>query len=252
MKDTPLRLPGQSCDDKLHDLFLDNVVPWILAVVLVLVLAVFELMKWVFKSPPSPIIPGIIAVVVCGVAAWKIRKALPVMRNYKLGRDGERIVGEHLERLREQGYRVFHDIPGNGFNVDHVLVGPAGVFAVETKTFRKPAKGSQGIRYDGKTLTKDGELMSLRPIEQAHDSARDVFKIIERTTKKRFWVRPVVLFPGWCVHPLPQGMSKEIWLLNPKNISSFIEQENVRLTDSDIALIAESISAHIRAAAETM
>ena len=44
-----------------------------------------------------------------------------------------------LEDLRAQGYAVFHDIPGDGFNVDHALIGPAGIFAIETKTRAKPA-----------------------------------------------------------------------------------------------------------------
>lgn len=37
--------------------------------------------------------------------------------------EGERAVGQFLEQLREQGFHVFHDVVGTGFNVDHVLVG---------------------------------------------------------------------------------------------------------------------------------
>ena len=37
-------------------------------------------------------------------------------------RHGERAVGQYLERLRESGPRVFHDVPGVGFNLDHVVI----------------------------------------------------------------------------------------------------------------------------------
>lgn len=38
------------------------------------------------------------------------------------GPNGERAVGQYLELLREQGVKVFHDIPSDNFNLDHVLV----------------------------------------------------------------------------------------------------------------------------------
>jgi hypothetical protein len=56
------------------------------------------------------------------------------MRTLRQGIEGEKAVGQFLERLREQRYQVFHDLVGDGFNVDHVLIGPAGVFTIETKT----------------------------------------------------------------------------------------------------------------------
>ncbi len=58
--------------------------------------------------------------------------------DYRLGFDGERFVGEELNRLVAKRFEVYHDVPFDGFNIDHVLVGSPGVFSVETKTRRKP------------------------------------------------------------------------------------------------------------------
>ena len=62
-------------------------------------------------------------------------------RNDLLGYLGERAVAEHLEALTRTGYRIFHDVPCEGrkknFNIDHVVVGPTGVAAIEVKTRRK-------------------------------------------------------------------------------------------------------------------
>lgn len=45
-----------------------------------------------------------------------------------------------------QGARVYHDFPAENFNIDHVLIDRAGVFAIETKGFTKAAriKGRRG------------------------------------------------------------------------------------------------------------
>ena len=63
--------------------------------------------------------------------------------------DWERAVGQTLEALRRKGYRVFHDLIGEGFNLDHVIISEHGVFSVETKTYSKPAKGGCKIIYNG-------------------------------------------------------------------------------------------------------
>jgi hypothetical protein len=50
-------------------------------------------------------------------------------------------VGQYLETLRARGYRVLHDLIGDGFNVDHALIGPDSIFTVETKTYHKARQG---------------------------------------------------------------------------------------------------------------
>jgi nuclease-like protein len=55
-------------------------------------------------------------------------------RAWSKGATGERLVGWLLDRLPDR-WHVFNDIPvGNrGANIDHLVVGPAGVFTVNTK-----------------------------------------------------------------------------------------------------------------------
>jgi hypothetical protein len=49
------------------------------------------------------------------------------------GIDGEERVAEILAELEPNGYRAIHDLDIGRGNADHVLVGPAGVFVIETK-----------------------------------------------------------------------------------------------------------------------
>jgi Nuclease-related domain len=51
------------------------------------------------------------------------------------GLEGERRVGRELARLSPLGWRVLHGIEkSNGGDIDHLLIGPGGVFNINTKT----------------------------------------------------------------------------------------------------------------------
>lgn len=45
-------------------------------------------------------------------------------------------MGEILEGLAADGWRVIHDVSFGRGNIDHVVVGPGGLFTVETKSSR--------------------------------------------------------------------------------------------------------------------
>lgn len=52
------------------------------------------------------------------------------------GAEGEESVGTVLEGLETQGWYAVHDVSLGRGNVDHVAIGPGGIFAIETKSHR--------------------------------------------------------------------------------------------------------------------
>lgn len=61
----------------------------------------------------------------------------PRVDSWLQGARGEESVGAVLDGLRADGWRTIHDVTASmRGNVDHILVGPGGVFAVETKSRR--------------------------------------------------------------------------------------------------------------------
>jgi hypothetical protein len=56
----------------------------------------------------------------------------PEIGRWRRGAEGERKVGAILEGL-DPGWHVLHDVSLGRGNIDHVLVGPGGLFTVETK-----------------------------------------------------------------------------------------------------------------------
>ena len=189
------------------------------------------------------------AVLAVVFAMWRMLRTRERIRRLRLARDGERAVGQFLESLREEGFRVFHDVLGEQFNIDHVLVGPKGVFTVETKTYSKPAKAKPVVQYDGVCVTVNGFKPERDPVTQAKAQARWLQDLIRESTGRSVEIRPAVVYPGWFVSS-PKGVERpDVWVLNPKALPKFLENEPDRLTAEDARLVAFHLSRYIRARA---
>lgn len=77
------------------------------------------------------------------------RYVLPLVERRERGAKGEEQVGGLLEGLLGDGWLVIHDASLGRGNVDHILIGPAGVFTVETKSHPGPVRVG---RIHGATL----------------------------------------------------------------------------------------------------
>jgi hypothetical protein len=243
LKDPPLRVPGQSVDDELDDVLYDRLLTPFAVALFAVAMAALEWFRTFHPQPPEPLVYTLAAVVALCYAAWSLRRAWPKVKALRLARSGERAVGQYLERLREQGYRVFHDVIGRGFNVDHVLVGPGGIYTVETKTFRK-RKGAK-VHFDGQRLTIDGVNLDRDPLIQARSQASWLRAVLSESTGRKFNVKPVVLFPGWFIDS-PKGALRDIWVLEPKALPEFLENQVACLPKEDVQLAAYHLSRYIR------
>ena len=179
---------------------------------------------------------------------WRVRTRV---QQLKLGRDGEQAVGQYLERLRAGRADVFHDVPGDGFNIDHVVLSVHGFYAIETKTRSKPLRGDARVALSEAGITVNGYLPERDPLVQAQAGAKWLARLLEETTGKRFPVRGVVLFPGWYVEPMSdvwRASPDKPWVLEPKALPGFIENERPGIAESDLKLAAYHLSRYVRTA----
>jgi hypothetical protein len=182
-----------------------------------------------------------------GIAAWRLWGTKKQLQQLRLGRDSERSVGQFLERLREDGGQVFHDVPADEFNLDHVVISTHGIFAIETKTWTKP--------WPKATITADGDQLLLgewkpnrNPMDQAAGAARWWEGLLAESTGKQFGVRGVVVFPRWWIEQRsPRGA---VWVLEPKALPEFIRREPESLIASDVALASSHLSRYVRSLEE--
>lgn len=73
--------------------------------------------------------------------------------SWQKGASGEESAGKTLDRLAGEGFVVLHDRrkPGTKWNIDHVVVGPKGVYAIDAKHCSGPARSGCRGRGDRKT-----------------------------------------------------------------------------------------------------
>ena len=85
---------------------------------------------------------------------------------YKGARGEERVAG--ILRNLPASYHVFNDFVAGRVHVDHVVVGPAGVFAVETKDWRGAVTVEEGH------ILLNGQLPDRAPLAQVLKEAKEV------------------------------------------------------------------------------
>jgi Nuclease-related domain len=79
---------------------------------------------------------GLVGLAVAALVSWRLRfRPSEQARAWQRGSHGERQTARLLDRLGRDGYVVFHDLamPDSPANVDHLVLGPSGVFVIDTK-----------------------------------------------------------------------------------------------------------------------
>ena len=252
-----LRSPGETQLKLVRKLEEDAII-WVFCAATVPV-AVAGLLLWVTTQLPATfqIIGAVITLAAVGCtfyasAKWFAGRTGEIGNRY-LGYFGERVVGEHLEPLKALGWRIFHDVPGmnngNSFNLDHVAVGPAGVFVVETKTRRKggarPGFDDHKVYFDGHSLVWPwGE--DNHGLEQTERNAVWLADTLLTEVGEHVPVTPVLTLPGWWVEMKPARDSRQCRVTNPKTLAKFLPSGPGYLSSSQIAAIAAKLEARCR------
>jgi len=103
---------------------------------------------------------------------WAARDGLTGLEGYFKGARGEEAVAAVLASL-PAGYHVFHDVAcGEAGGIDHVVVGPKGLFVVETKCW------SGKVTLEGGTILFNGAAPSRPPIAQVRASAHALTRFL--------------------------------------------------------------------------
>ena len=148
----------------------------------------------------------------------KVFKLFERIQDNRLGCEGEEYVGQELNLLMLEGAYVFHDIPYQYGNIDHIVIGNNTAFVIETKTVRKPKKpGSEKSRmaevvFDGLSLAFPHFRVS-EPLDQVRRHAKHLEAAIRKKCGFSFPVKPVIALPGWYVKTTADS---DILVINPK------------------------------------
>ena len=137
------------------------------------------------------------------------------------GLEGEKLVSDYLNTL-PKNYFVFNDVnlPGKRGNIDHVVIGPTGIFVIETKNYsgRYRIKGDQWFYY------KNGQYMEIKknPGTQIRRNTLNLIDFLNERgiSTKKTWITSLVAFicPDFKVLQTPQTYK----VLPPQTVPDYI------------------------------
>jgi hypothetical protein len=202
------RPPGGHLSRQLVGLYFDlAAILGLLALPIALSAAIYLFQSHVLHKPDTVIRLTMSGLFAIAILFFSIRKLIHI-RNHiqvlRLGYECELAVGQELDQLMRVGFQVFHDIPADNFNIDHLVVGPSGVIVVETKGRSKtrgtagPEKADYNVKYQNGVLKFPG-WQETAPIEQAKLNAQWVSKWLSNATGFTVKAKGIVVLPGWYV-----------------------------------------------------
>lgn len=163
-------------------------------------------------------------------------------------RDGlvsERVTGMQLNRLVARDCVVLNDLPADKFNIDHVVIAPAAIYVVETKSFRKPRDGGKQasiVRYEGDALVFP-DFRTRKPLEQAERNAKWLAGELREALGQQYPIVPAVALPGWFIQPVPPARQKGTIVFTPMGQGAdFMAEGPERITPIQRGLIAKALA----------
>lgn len=243
-----LRPPGYSLARKISDLDSDQ--SGHLAMLFALPAFAYALhvtMIHYFSQPETAsgvVTLAVTAGIICWISGRRLAKNRDEIRRLQVALEGEQFVGEELNQLMLEGCRVFHDIPFPYGNIDHVVVSPSGLYAVNTKMHGKlrgderDAKvvvdySSQTLKFPDRSIPidkdqLDGEVRWLKD----HLSSATGFPVV---------AEPMLALPGWFIADRIGRQKGDPFVFNPTKPSKFFIQSRQMYSPQQIKQIAHQL-----------
>lgn len=155
---------------------------------IILAAAAFGVATWLL-SWRAGLLAAVVVAAADTIRQWRRHSPAAAWRK---GARGEQKTARILRRLERRGYTVLHDraIPGSQANIDHLVIGPSGVWVVDSKAWHRNTRisGARGQIWIGR-----------RPATNLVQSAIYETRAVERALGRRLGA-PVNARPVLAVH----------------------------------------------------
>ncbi|MDN4504029.1 nuclease-related domain-containing protein [Alteromonadaceae bacterium BrNp21-10] len=228
------RIPGQTLLTQYSDASADLMGNLMLTMYLTICpLACYGLAHYIGLKLPNLL--TLVAIFLCAVLVvlWKIIKLKRNQMNLRLGLEAEWFTAIELYNGLPHSYKIFNDIQCDNFNIDHLVVGPNGVFAIETKGRRKPnlkaTKNNKGETPKEYEVKVEGDKLIFPTFsetdttQQAARQAKWAQKWLTQATGINVPVWPVVNIPGWFVR---NGKNQTMLIASTRNLTASLMKAN--------------------------
>ena len=114
---------------------------------------------------------------------------------YAKGARGEIEIGKLLGKLGEN-FKVWHDVPSNFGNIDHIVLCKNGeVVLIETKAH------SGTVKIEGTNILINGQPPEKNMIRQCLQNVFYLRELIQTTAQQSVWITPILVFTDAFVNP---------------------------------------------------
>lgn len=187
---------------------------------------------------------ALITISVAGLLVAKkiLHKMERETRSWEKGWDGEVAVGRKLADELPRSYCVIHDLTTDFSNLDHVVVGPTGVFAVETKNWRGlvTADGNNELLLNGSPTDKP----FIRQFTRSIMEIKDRWSLLAKTGR---FIQGVMVFPT-AYEKAPWGETGNVHCISINRIPSYFLNEKPKqpLSSAEVSRLARAFLALAR------
>lgn len=241
-----MRPPGYSLQKKVNGLSDDITIDLIFMLGTPILFYSFHLSESYWGGKPESLFRTILSfslgLLAVGIFGFRLSKHLEDRKQFALGLQGEMFTGEELNLLMLDGFRVFHDIQSKYGNIDHVVVGPSGVYTINTKMRGKPKKGERRaemiVDYE-KNVLRFPDIEYQIPANQLETESNWLSKHLTSAVGKQIKVEPILAYPGWFIKQrIGRG---PVAVINPKNPKAFFTKKQSRYDSVEIQQIAHQL-----------
>ena len=147
-------------------------------------------------------------------------------RAWRLGAKGERMTARKLAELPSPPWTVLHDLPlgSNGANLDHLVVGPPGVFALNTKYLNaKVWVGERAVLVNGQRT----EFLS-----KSRAEGRRVAATLQRAVGHPVAVTPLLVVI--CDRLTVKAQPADVQVLRRVDLLRWLERRSVSIAATEV------------------
>ena len=170
------------------------------------------------------------ALLFMGCYAWKMMRLVAGRGLCHMAAKGEVAVGQELSLLMAEGYRIFHDFPADAFKIDHIVIGPTGVMAVETRTRGRNRRADAVLTYDGRMLHFP-KFSDYETIDRIKMKGEWLSQWLTVSLDEDVYARSMVAVPGWVVR---RTSADGIPVVNPKQFANLFKYIKPRPMSADL------------------
>lgn len=196
----------------------------------------------VFAAAPIELSLRLLAAACAGGMAvfWLFVGMSPRADRYARGAQGERRTEDVAHPLRREGWVIRHDLDGAYGNLDHVAIGPAGVFLLDTKNLAGQVaaedSGAVVVRAHGDWPCRWDRIagQTRRAAAGLHDT------LAVQLDRSNFRVTPVVVI--WAVFEARTVEASGVVFVHGDELVNWLRNQRPRYTPAEIQEFGQALN----------